>query len=47
MDYNTLKRALSQRFNPEEREIAYRCEFKNRKRMKTNSRLTMGIYCRD
>ena len=34
MDYNTLKRALSQRFNPEEREIAYRCEFKNRKRMK-------------
>ncbi|CAC5367719.1 unnamed protein product [Mytilus coruscus] len=31
-DYNALKNVLSQRFNPREGEVAYRCEFRNRRR---------------
>ena len=33
-DYTILKYLLSQRFNPQEREVAYRCEFRNRRRIK-------------
>jgi hypothetical protein len=31
-NYSEIKRALTQRFSPQERELAYRCEFRNRKR---------------
>ena len=30
MDYSALKQSLIQRFNPKEREITYRCEFRTR-----------------
>ncbi len=33
-DFSTLKAILTQRFNPQEREIAFRCEFRNRRRNK-------------
>lgn len=33
-DYDTLIHILTQRFNPQEREIAFRYEFKNRRRLK-------------
>lgn len=32
-NYESLKSVLTQRFNPTERENAYRCEFRNRKRL--------------
>lgn len=32
-NYESLKSVLTQRFNPTERETAYRCEFRNRKRL--------------
>ena len=32
--YSVLKHYLSQRFNPQEREVSYRCEFCNRRRQK-------------
>ena len=41
-DYTSLKRALTQRFNPEEREIAHRCEFKNRRRQKNEQPADFG-----
>ena len=31
-DYETLRQALVHRFNPKERQLAYRCEFRNRRR---------------
>ena len=34
MNYSALKQSLIQRFNPKEREITYRCEFRTRKRTK-------------
>lgn len=41
-DYCALKKALTQRFNPEEREIAHRCEFKNRRRQKDEQPADFG-----
>ena len=32
-----IKRVLTQRFSPHEREVAFRCEFRNRKRSKSES----------
>ena len=45
-DYQTLKSMLSQRFNPKERETAYRCEFRNRRRMKDESPSDFGFALR-
>ena len=42
-DYTTLKNTLSQRFNPQEREIAYRCEFRNRRRNKDENPSDLGL----
>lgn len=41
-DYNSLKAILAQRFNPRENEIAFRCEFRNRKRLKDESAADYG-----
>ena len=35
--YESLKRILSQRYDPQERSVAYRCEFRARKRQKNES----------
>lgn len=45
-DYSVLKYLLSQRFNPQEREIAYRCEFRNRRRNKGESPSDYGYALR-
>ena len=45
-DYTTLKNTLSQRFNPQEREIAYRCEFRNRRRNKDENPSDFGFALR-
>lgn len=36
-EFNDIKQVLLQRFNPPGREAAYRCQFKNRKRIETES----------
>ena len=36
-NYESLKRILSQRYDPQERSVAYRCEFRARKRQKNES----------
>ena len=36
-EYDDIRRVLLQRFNPPGREAAYRCQFKNRKRIETES----------
>ena len=41
-DFRSLKTVLEQRFNPRENEIAYRCEFRNRKRKKDESAAEYG-----
>ena len=46
-DYATLKQALIQRFSPKERELTYRCEFRNRRRMKDEHVQIMGLPCAD
>lgn len=45
-DYIILKYLLSQRFNPQEREVAYRCEFRNRRRIKGESPSDYGYALR-
>ena len=45
-DYEILKATLSHRFNPQERESAYRCEFRNRRRMKNESPSDFGFALR-
>lgn len=36
-EFNDIKQVLLQRFNPPGREAAYRCQFKNRKRIEIES----------
>ena len=36
-DFEQLKRVLTQRYDPQERSVAYRCEFRSRKRQKNES----------
>ena len=36
-NYESFKRILSQRYDPQERSVAYRCEFRARKRQKNES----------
>ena len=36
-EYDDIRRVLLQRFNPPGREPAYRCQFKNHKRIETES----------
>ena len=45
-DYATLKQALIQRFRPKERELTYRCEFRNRRRMKDEQCSDYGFALR-
>lgn len=45
-NYSVLKTTLSHRFNPQERESAYRCEFRNRRRMKDESPSDFGFALR-
>ena len=45
-NYETLKTTLSHRFNPQERESAYKCEFRNRRRMKDESPSDFGFALR-
>ena len=45
-NYETLKTTLSHRFNPQERESAYRCEFRNRRRKKDESPSDFGFALR-
>ncbi|KAL3868416.1 hypothetical protein ACJMK2_041224 [Sinanodonta woodiana] len=45
-DYAYLKGALEQRFSPIERETAYRCEFRNRRRQKSESAADYGYALR-
>lgn len=45
-DYYTMKSVLEQRFNPKERVIAYRCEFRNRKQGKSESASDFGYNLR-
>ena len=45
-DYEILKTTLSHRFNPQERESAYRCEFRNRRRKKDESPSDFGFALR-
>ncbi|CAC5382207.1 unnamed protein product [Mytilus coruscus] len=45
-DYNALKNVLSQRFNPREGEVAYRCEFRNRRRQKDETVAEYGYGLR-
>jgi len=41
-DYTSLRNVLSQRFDPRENEIAYRCEFRNLKRQRGQSAADYG-----
>ena len=36
-DYDHLRKILSQRYDPQERSVAYRCEFRSRKRQKNKN----------
>ena len=45
-DYATLKTTLGNRFNPQERESAYRCEFRSRKRQKNETPSDYGYAIR-
>ena len=45
-NYNQLKSALSQRFYPPEREAAYRCEFRSKKRRREESAADYGYNLR-
>lgn len=45
-DYKAVKQVLTQRFNPKERSIAYRCEFRNRKQGKNESSSDYGYQLR-
>ena len=44
--YESLKQALIQRFNPKERQVAYRCEFRNRKRQMNENPVEFGSALR-
>lgn len=45
-NYQRLKNVLGRRFNPVEREVAFRCEFKSRKREKNESAAEFGYALR-
>jgi hypothetical protein len=45
-DYNALKRALMQRFDSPERELSYRYEFQNRRKMKSETISEFGNVLR-
>jgi len=45
-DYNAVKNALSQRFQPRESEVAFRCEFRNLKRQKFETAAEYGYSLR-
>ena len=45
-DYETLRQALVHRFNPKERQLAYRCEFRNRRRQKDENPVEFGSALR-
>ena len=45
-DFDTLKNLLTQRFNPQEREVAFRCEFRSRRRNKGESPSDFGYALR-
>ena len=45
-DYDALKDALTRRFSPQERSLAFRCEFRNRRRMKHESVADYGYEIR-
>ena len=45
-DYQRLKNVLGRRFNPIEREVAFRCEFKTRKREKHETAAEFGYALR-
>ncbi len=45
-DYHLLKAILAQRFNPQEREIAHRCEFRHRRRNKGENVADYGYSLR-
>lgn len=42
INYEALVAVLTQRFNPAEREMAYRCEFRNRKRQLRETAVDYG-----
>ena len=44
--YESLKQALIQRFNHKERQVAYRCEFRNRKRQMNENPVEFGSTLR-
>ena len=46
VDYESLKQALIQRLNPKERQLAYRCELRNRKRQQKENPLDFGLALR-
>ena len=46
MDYNALKQSLIQRFDPKERELTCRCEFRTRIRMKNEQCSDYGYALR-
>lgn len=41
-NFEILKQALLHRFNPKERQLAYRCEFRNRRRQKNENPVEFG-----
>ena len=45
-DFDTLKNLLTQRFNPQEGEVAFRCEFRSRRRNKGESPSDFGSALR-
>ena len=45
-DYETLKEALLHRFNPKERQLAYWCEFRNRRRQANENPVEFGSALR-
>ncbi|XP_048248089.1 uncharacterized protein LOC125377963 [Haliotis rufescens] len=45
-DYNAIRNVLQQRFNPRERSVAYRCEFRNRRQEKDESVTDYGYQLR-
>ncbi|MEW8547224.1 MAG: hypothetical protein AB2693_27250 [Candidatus Thiodiazotropha sp.] len=45
-DFETLKEALLHRFNPKERQLAYRCEFRNRRKQTNENPVEFGSALR-
>lgn len=45
-DFEILKAALLHRFNPKERQLAYRCEFRNRRRQSNENPVDFGSALR-